>query len=65
MVDYELEALAAGVLRRRLRVRLRFGLSLAAVFAFSGSSLAAGLSAAISVFAVSLSFAAFEMSLLF
>ena len=65
MVDYELEALAAGVLRRRLRVRLRFGLSLAAVVAFSGSSLAAGLSAAISVFAVSLSFAAFEVSLLF
>ena len=64
MVDYELEALAAGVLRRRLRVRLRFGLSLVAVSTFSVSSLVAGLAAAF-VFAVSLSFAAFEVSLLF
>jgi len=64
MVDYELEVVAAGVLRRRLRVRLRFGLSLVAVSNFSVSSLVAGLAAAL-IFAVSLSFAAFEVSLLF
>ena len=64
IVDYELEVAAAGVLRRRLRVCLRFGLSLVAVSTFSVSSLAAGLAAAF-VFAVSLSFAAFAVSLLF
>ena len=64
IVDYELEVAAAGVLRRRLRVRLRFGLSLVAVSTFSVSSLVAGLAAAF-VFAASLSFAAFEVSLLF
>ena len=47
IVDYELEVVDAGVLRRRLRVRLRFGLSLVAVSNFSVSSLAASLAAAL------------------
>lgn len=62
MINYELEEVAAGVLRRRLRVRLRFGLSPLAVSAVS--PLAVGLAVAFD-FAVLLSFAVSEVSLLF
>ena len=64
IVDYELEVVAAEVLRRRLRVRLRFGLLSSLLVAVVASLSAAALAAVFDV-PESLAAAAFAASLLF